>query len=60
MKPKPTASASQSDLFKVELISIISLQHPLVKLAALISWDDFERLIALPLTTREIRVRKLP
>ena len=43
MKPKPTASASQSDLFKVELISIISLQHPLVKLAALIPWDDFER-----------------
>jgi len=43
MKPKPTASASQGDLFKVELSSIISLQHPLVKLAALIPWDDFER-----------------
>jgi IS5 family transposase len=43
MKPKPTATASQGDLFKVELISIISLQHPLVKLAALILWGDFAR-----------------
>ena len=43
MKPKPTTSASQGDLFKVGLIPIISLQHPLVKLAALIPWDDFER-----------------
>ena len=43
MKPKPTSPASQGDLFKVELISIISSQHPLVKLADLIPWDDFER-----------------
>jgi IS5 family transposase len=45
MKPKPTAFASQGDFFKVELISIISLQHPLVKLAALFPWHDFERQI---------------
>ncbi len=43
MKPKPTASVSQGDPFTVELISIISLQHPLVKLAALIPWDDIDR-----------------
>jgi hypothetical protein len=34
MKPKPTASASEGDFFKVKLLSIISLQHPLVKLAS--------------------------
>jgi hypothetical protein len=36
MKPEPAAHASQDDLFKVELISIIGLQHRLVKLASLI------------------------
>jgi hypothetical protein len=29
-----TASASEGDVFKIELLSIISLQHPLVKLAS--------------------------
>jgi IS5 family transposase len=43
MNSKLTASASQGDRFKGELISIISLQHPLVKRAALIPWDDVER-----------------
>jgi IS5 family transposase len=43
MKPKPTAISSEGDLFNGELISIISLQHPLVKLAALILWADLER-----------------
>ena len=43
MKPKPTASASQGDLFKVELISFNSLQHLLAKLAALIPCEDFDR-----------------
>jgi hypothetical protein len=43
MKPKSPASAFQGDLFEGERISIISLQHPLGKLAALILWDDCER-----------------
>jgi IS5 family transposase len=48
MKPKLTASAAQGDLSKVGLGSIISLQHPLVKLAALIPWDDSRRQLQPP------------
>jgi len=43
MKPKPSPSSAQPDFFQVELSSIISLSHPLVKLAAKIAWDGFEQ-----------------
>lgn len=42
MKPKATPSASQPDFFQVELSSIISSKHPLVRLSTEISWDGFE------------------
>jgi IS5 family transposase len=43
MKPKPSVSAVQTDLFQTELKSIINLHHPLVKLAGEFDWDAFER-----------------
>ena len=43
MKPKATNSSAQPDFFKAELVSLINLQHPLVKLANLIPWEDFDR-----------------
>ena len=43
MKPKPSPSSAQPDFFQVELSSIISWSHPLVKLAAKIAWDGFEQ-----------------
>jgi IS5 family transposase len=43
MKPKATPSCAQPDFFQIELSSIISLQHPLVRLSAEISWDAFEQ-----------------
>jgi len=32
MKPKPTIRTPQRELFRVELVSIVDLAHPLVKL----------------------------
>ena len=43
MKPKATPSSAQPDLFQIELSSIISAQHPLVRLSAEIAWDAFEQ-----------------
>jgi IS5 family transposase len=43
MKPKVTPASAQPDFFQVELASIISLRHPLVRLSAEISWEAFEQ-----------------
>ena len=44
MKPRPSSNTElQGDLFKVELETIINLDHPLVRLAGQIDWAFFER-----------------
>ena len=43
MKPKSAHSSAQPDFFKTELVSLIDMQHPLVKLASQIPWEEFER-----------------
>jgi len=44
MKPRPSSNTElQGDLFKVELETIINLDHPLVRLAGQIDWTFFER-----------------
>ena len=42
MKAKPKGSG-QDDLFRARLVEIIDMRHELVKLAALIDWEFFER-----------------
>ena len=42
MKAKPKGP-EQDDLFRARLVEIISMRHELVKLAALIDWEFFER-----------------
>ena len=42
MKPK-TRSPEQDDLLRSRLTDMIDLRHELVKLAALIDWEVFER-----------------
>lgn len=42
MKAKPKG-LEQDDLFRARLVEIIDMRHELVKLAALIDWDFFER-----------------
>jgi IS5 family transposase len=42
MKAKPKGP-EQDDLFRARLVEIIDMRHELVKLAALIDWDFFER-----------------
>ncbi|TWT60686.1 Transposase DDE domain protein [Rubinisphaera italica] len=39
----PKSSRSEPDLFTVSLKKVIDLEHPLVKLAALIDWDAIRR-----------------
>jgi IS5 family transposase len=41
MGPKHLSPAS-GELFQQELTSLINLEHPLVKLAALIDWEVFQ------------------
>ena len=44
MKPRPSSNTDpQGDLFKVQLDTIINLDHPLVRLAGQIDWTFFER-----------------
>jgi IS5 family transposase len=44
MKPRPSSNTDlQGDLFRVELESLVSPEHPLVKLAGQIDWAFFER-----------------
>lgn len=42
MKAKPKVP-EQNDLFRARLVEIIDMRHALVKLAALIDWEFFER-----------------
>ena len=42
MKAKPKGP-EQDDLFRARLVEIIDMRHELVKLAALIDWEFFER-----------------
>ena len=44
MRPRPSSNSDlQGDLFKVELETLVSPEHPLVKLAGQIDWAFFER-----------------
>ena len=45
MKPRTPDTAPQDDLFRHRLDNIISLQHPLVRLAERIDWDGMNRLL---------------
>lgn len=38
MKPKPSVLCPQRELFRVELVSLIDMAHPLVKLGSRIDW----------------------
>jgi IS5 family transposase len=42
MGPKPNVAAS-GDLFVPRLDELINMKHPLVRLAALIDWEQIER-----------------
>jgi len=42
MKPKPTVRTAQRELFRVELVSLVDMAHPLVKLGEKINWQVFE------------------
>src|SRR5688572_26545485 len=40
---KPSSADPQSDLFRVELIHLIDLDHPLARLARLVDWGGFDQ-----------------
>ena len=42
MKPKSSVHDAQSELFRVELATLVDLSHPLVKLGEKINWVGFE------------------
>ena len=42
MKPKPTVRTPQRELFRVELVSLVDLAHPLVKLGEKMNWQVFD------------------
>lgn len=42
MKPKPNVHSAQKELFRVELVSLVDMAHPLVKLGEKINWASFE------------------
>ena len=43
MKPRqPSSQEPQNELFRVELIHLIDLDHPLVKLARVVDWSKFD------------------
>lgn len=42
MKPKPTVRTPQRELFRVELVSLVDMAHPLVKLGEKMDWQVFE------------------
>jgi transposase, IS5 family len=42
MKPKPNVHSPQKELFRVELVNLVDLAHPLVKLGEKINWGVFE------------------
>ena len=43
MKPKPTVRTPQRELFRVELVSLVDLAHPLVKLGEKMNWQVFDQ-----------------
>ena len=43
MGPKSPPAASDHDLFRLELITVIDRRHELVRLAELIDWSLFDR-----------------
>lgn len=44
MKPRPAPSRqAQEDLFKSELVAIIATDHPLVKLARTVDWENLDK-----------------
>ena len=45
MKPKVTPASAQPDFFQVELASIISLRHPLVRLLPAMKYDNYIELV---------------
>lgn len=46
MKPKKSANQNpQGSLFQTELVKIINIRHPLVQLAAVINWGEFEAVL---------------
>lgn len=42
MKPKPTVRNPQREMFRVELVNLVDMGHPLVKLGQKINWAVFE------------------
>lgn len=43
MKPRPTSSQQpQGELFRIELTVLIRLDHPLVRLAGVVNWSQFD------------------
>lgn len=42
MKPKPMVRTPQKELFRIELVSLVDMAHPLVKLGEKIEWQVFE------------------
>lgn len=42
MGPKPTVHGPQKELFRVELVNLVDMGHPLVKLGKRINWAAFE------------------
>lgn len=42
MKPKPMVRTPQRELFRVELVSLVDLAHPLVKLGEKMNWQVFD------------------
>lgn len=44
MLPKKQAKVPQSDIFKIELIDLINMEHELVVLSQMIKWDEIEQI----------------
>jgi len=40
MKPKPTIRNPQKEMFRVELVNLVDLSHPLLKLGERINWTE--------------------
>jgi starvation-inducible outer membrane lipoprotein len=38
IKPKPSIRSAQRELFRVELVNLVDLEHPLVRLGGKINW----------------------
>jgi IS5 family transposase len=47
MKPKEIKHEKQREMFKMELIMLVNMRHPLVKLAGNINWAEFDKHLGL-------------